>query len=219
MNEAIGDVLPFAVGVALSPIPIIAIILVLLSAHPGKNSVAFLGGWIVGITAATFILLLVAGAITDSSDSSTSSSRTLLGVALIVLAVRSFRKRPKEGEEPELPKWMETMEDLTPGKAAGLGVLLSAVNPKNVMLIGAGMLAVAQYNLSGSDEIVAVVAFILIAISSVTIPVVIYQVKGDKAQPTLDSMRVWLEQNNATVMAVVLLVMGVVVLGKGAGSL
>lgn len=35
----------------------------------------------------------------------------------------------------------------------------------------------------------------------------------------LDSLRGWLTQNNATVMAVLLLVIGVVLLGKGIGGL
>ena len=35
----------------------------------------------------------------------------------------------------------------------------------------------------------------------------------------LDGLRVWLTQNNATVMAVVLLVIGVAMLGKGIGAL
>ena len=52
--------------------------------------------------------------------------------------------------------------------------------------------------------------FVLIAVSTVVVPVVLYNVMGERAQPILDSMRTWLTQNNATVMAVLLLVIGVV---------
>jgi len=118
-----------------------------------------------------------------------------------------------------LPKWLQGIDSLTPGKAAGLGVLLSAVNPKNLLMIAGAMIAVSQYQLSGGDETVAVVVFVLIAICTVATPVIVYQVAGEKAQPPLDAMKVWLGQNNAVVMGVLMLVIGVVLLGKGISGL
>ena len=50
----------------------------------------------------------------------------------MLLAVRQWRSRPKEGEEPTLPSWMAAIDSITAGKAFGLGVLLSSVNPKNL---------------------------------------------------------------------------------------
>ena len=49
MGEVIGDLLPLALGVAISPIPVIAAILMLLSRQAGKTSTGFLIGWIAGI--------------------------------------------------------------------------------------------------------------------------------------------------------------------------
>ena len=34
-----------------------------------------------------------------------------------------------------MPKWLAGVDGLSPVKAAGLGVLLSAVNPKNLLLV------------------------------------------------------------------------------------
>ena len=51
------------------------------------------------------------------------------------------------------------------------------------------------------------------------IPVVGYLVAGDvRWRAPLESLRGWLVHNNATVMAVLLLVIGVVVIGKGISS-
>ena len=61
MGQAIGDLLPSAVGVALSPVPIIAVILMLLAPKAGGTSGGFLLGWVVGIVATTTIFLLLAG--------------------------------------------------------------------------------------------------------------------------------------------------------------
>ena len=46
MREAIGAILPLAVGVALSPVPIIAVVLMLGTPGGRTNGLAFLGGWI-----------------------------------------------------------------------------------------------------------------------------------------------------------------------------
>ncbi|MFZ0378668.1 MAG: GAP family protein [Solirubrobacteraceae bacterium] len=71
MGQAIGQVLPYAVGVALSPVPIIAVVLMLATPQGRINGPAFLAGWIVGIAVLGRIVLLVAsGACGDRSDRS-----------------------------------------------------------------------------------------------------------------------------------------------------
>jgi Sap, sulfolipid-1-addressing protein len=223
LGQAIGDLLPFAIGVAISPIPIIAIILMLLSRRAGANSASFLMGWVIGVAGASAALVAVSGSISPGSEQSPSTTSSTIklvaGILLLLLAVRNFRKRPPAGEEAELPKWLAGIDSLTPPKAAGLGVLLSAFNPKNLLLIAGAMVAVSQYHLAVGDEVIVVAVFVLIAISTVAGPVIAFAVAGSKAQPMLNSMKGWLAQNNATVMAVLLLVIGVVLVGKGVGGL
>ena len=138
---------------------------------------------------------------------------------LLVLAVRQWRERPKPGEAAKLPKWMSTIDSFTFGKALGLGFVLSGVNPKNLLMcLGAGT-TIGAAHLSGGEDVVAVVVFTLIAASTVAVPVIGYLTARSKMTGPLDSLRDWLTQNNATVMAVLLLVIGVVLLGKGIGGL
>jgi hypothetical protein len=47
MGEAIGQSLPLAIGVALSPIPIIAVVLMLTTPRARSNGPAFVVGWLV----------------------------------------------------------------------------------------------------------------------------------------------------------------------------
>jgi hypothetical protein len=222
MGQAIGDVLPFALGVAISPIPIIAIILMLLSSRAGANSTAFLAGWVVGVVGASVVLLALSGSIgSDSGAPSTRESviKLVLGALLVHLAIRNFRKRPHAGQEAELPKWLQSIDSLTPGRSAALGVGLSAINPKNLLLIAGAMLLVSQYGLSTGDEAGVIAIFVVIATSTVVAPVVLYHVAGERAQHTLDEMKVWLGHNNAVVMAVLLLVIGVALIGRGVSGL
>jgi len=67
MGEVIGDVLPSALGVAISPVPIIAVILMLLAPRARAASVAYLIGWVVGVTTVVVIVTLVVDPV-DSSE-------------------------------------------------------------------------------------------------------------------------------------------------------
>jgi hypothetical protein len=67
--------------------------------------------------------------------------KLVLGVLLLLVALREWRARPHEGDEPATPKWMAALDGFTPAKADGAGVLLSAVNPKNLLLIVGGAAA------------------------------------------------------------------------------
>ena len=223
MGAVIGELLALAVGVAISPIPIIAVILMLLSRQAARTSSGLLTGWVAGIVVVTVVALLLVGEAADTSagEPSTVSSvlKLVFGLLLVVLAVRQWRERPKPGETAVMPKWMSGIDSFSFGKALGLGFVLSAVNPKNLVLcLGAGT-TIGAAHLSGGGDVVAVVVFTLIAASTVTVPVIGYLAARDRMAQPLESLRGWLEQNNATVMAVLLLVIGVVLLGEGIGGL
>jgi Sap, sulfolipid-1-addressing protein len=66
---------------------------------------------------------------------------------------------------------------------------------------------------------VGIVVFVAIAACSVVLPVSAYLVVRDRIHDELNELREWLTANNATVMALLLLVLGVVILGKGIGGL
>lgn len=222
MGQAIGDSLPLAIGVAISPIPIIAIILMLLSKRSGANSVSFLIGWILGIAIVLSVTVAVAGTATLNTstgpETGVSWIKVALGVLLLVVGRRDWRKRPKGAEEPTLPKWLTALEGITPVKSGGLGLLLSAVNPKNLLLLVTAGLAIAQEAPTTGDKAGAMIVFILIAISTVALPVILNAVMGTRGKDLLDSLNTWLRANNATIMAVLMLVIGVVVIGKGIGG-
>jgi hypothetical protein len=213
VNGVIGEILPLALGVAVSPIPIIAAILMLFSPRASSTSTGFLLGWIVGIVVATAVFVLLAGSIFTDSGQSAGPSWTKIGIGalLVSLGLRQFRGR----HEHKTPKWMSAIDTLTFGKSTGLGFLLAAVNPKNLLMAAAAGVAIGAAALSVGGDIVAVAVFTVLAASTVAVPVIAYLVARERMRRPLDAMKRWLEQNNATVMAVLLLVIGVVLIGKG----
>lgn len=222
MNEVIGQILPLALGVAISPIPIIAAILMLLSPRARATSVGFLAGWVLGIAVAvtvfTLLSSLLPGPDSDASKPVQGIIKIVLGLLLIAVGAKQWQGRPRGEAAPAMPTWMSAIDTLTAVKSFGLGFLLSAVNPKNlIMAIGAGVI-IGGGALDTSADIITIVVFTVIAASTVAIPVVAYLAAADRMSAPLEALRQWLLHENAVVMAVLLAVIGVVMIGKGVGS-
>jgi threonine/homoserine/homoserine lactone efflux protein len=223
VGQAIGDFLPAAVGIAISPIPIVAVVLMLTSARGRVNGPAFLVGWVVGVAAAGAILLLIAGAIGGQDDGQpadwVSWLKLVLGAALLFLALKQWRGRPRAGVEAPTPKWMDAVDDFTPAKAVGTGVVLSALNPKNLILTIAGMAAVAAAGIPVGQQAIALLVFTLIASIGAATPVIIYFALGERAAEPLGHLKGWMAHNNAVIMAVLLVVIGAKLIGDAIAGL
>ena len=223
MGQGISEVLTFAIGVAISPVPIMAVVLILFSQRARVNGPMFLAGWALALAVVSGVAYFVSDA-SDAATSSTASDtiswgKIVFGVLFLLLAARNWRSRPKPGTEPELPKWMANIDSLAPGKAFGLGVLLAGPNPKNLLLsVGAGA-GLAQLGLSTTDAVVSLIVFIIVGSLTIAGPVVYFLVGGDGAKVQLDSMKGWLAVHNAAVMTVLFLVFGVDLIAKGLGPL
>ena len=216
MGAAIGDILGLAIGVAISPVPIIAVILMLFSKAAKRNSLAFLAGWLIGLLGAGMIVLALGISSSDGAPSTASGwIKIAIGALFLVLGVKQWLSRPKKGEKATTPGWMSAIDDFTVQKAFGVGVLLSAVNPKNLGLTIAAAATIGGAGLSTGEEIIVMVVFVLIASLTVAAPVILNLILGSKAEHTLTEMKEWLIDNNATMMSVLFVVLGAKVLGAG----
>jgi threonine/homoserine/homoserine lactone efflux protein len=217
MGQVIGELLPLAVGVAISPIPVIAVILMLFAPRARATSIGFAIGWLIGVLGAVVVFVALAAGADTGSDAKPSALvswiKLALGVLLIALAGKQWRGRPAPDAQPAMPKWMAAIDSVTPAKAAGIGFALAALNPKNLAR------CIATGSLSGGGTAVAVAVFWVIACATVVVPVFGYAVAADRMRGPLQALKTWLERDNATVMSVLLLVIGAVLVGKGLGGL
>ena len=219
MGAAIGDVLGLAAGVAVSPLPIVAMILVLATPRGRVNGSLFGIGWLAGLSILGTVVLLLAGPADPSDDGDpaawTGWLKLLLGVGALLLAARQWRGRPAEGAAPEMPKWMAGLDKLKPGGALGLGALLSGVNPKNAGLTIAAAATIAGAGLAGGEQAVTLAVFVVIGSAGVLAPLIVYLVAGEGAARTLDTWKTWSGDHNAAIMAVLFLVFGFKLVGDG----
>jgi Sap, sulfolipid-1-addressing protein len=223
VGQAIGQVITFAVGVALSPIPIIAVVLMLATPKARSNGPAFLGGWMLGLAVVGTIGLIAASGAQASEDGApadwVSIVKIVLGVLLLLVAARQWRRRPRGDTEPELPGWMKTIDTFAAPKAAGIAFLLSSVNPKNLILIAGAAAAIAQTGVSTGDQAVALAVFVVVGALGPGIPVAIYFLMRDRAIVILESLRAWMVGENATIMAVICLIIAAKLIGDAVTGL
>ena len=222
MGEAIGQVLPMAVGVALSPLPIIAVILMLVTRQARVNGPMFILGWLIGLAVIGVVVIGILGGVGVNAEGPSTPVLLLeliLGVLLLLVAARQFQARPHDGETAPTPAWMGAIDTFTPVKALGAAALLSGLNPKNLLLGVAAATSIAGTGLPTSQQAVAYLVFELIATIGVATPVVIYFALGDRAPAILQKMKGWMGQNNAVIMTILCLIIGVKLIGQALGGL
>ena len=214
LGAVVGDLLPLAVGVAVSPVPIIAAILMLMGVHARTASLGFACGWTIGVAAATTLFVFLGQAM-DDSPAGRGWIKLALGVVLVAFGVHQWRSRSAEATTP---KWMSAIDEMTVLPGAGIGFVLAAINPKNLMLCAAAGITIGGAGLSGSGDVVAVIVYTAIASATVAVPVIGFQFAADRLRAPLDSLKTWLQENSQSVMAVLILVIGAVLIGKGIGG-
>ena len=216
MGAAIGNMLASAVGVAISPVPIIAVILMLFTTRATANSISFLVGWILGLAVAGGVVLALDLEASDGSESTGGGwVKVAIGLLFLGLGWRNWTGRPTGDEHAEMPGWMATIDDFTAAKSFGLAFVLAAVNPKNLGLTISAVVKITGSGLTSGEEIGTLVVFVMIASITVAVPVIANLVLGAKAEGGLETMKEWLINYNNVVMTVLFVVLGAKVLGDG----
>lgn len=223
LTHLMADLIPAATAIAISPIPIVAVLMMLFSKNALKNATAFILGWLLAMLVVGGVAASL-GAGMDFSASSQPSQvvlviKVILGGVLLIAAYRQWRRRPKLGAEVPMPKWMKTLDSSRVLNAFALGFALMAINLKNMPIFLSGVGDILQASLGGMTTVIVVLVFSLLASSSLGVPVAFYIIGGEKAKANLDSAKALMLQNNSAILAVLFLIFGLDIVGKGLAAL
>jgi len=113
VGNAIGEMLPSAFGIAISPIPVIAVVLVLVTPRASVNGPMFVIGWCLGIGIVVGLTLTFASGV-DASEGDEPASwvawlNIFLGALLLALAFKQWQSRNADSPEPA---WMAALDTL-----------------------------------------------------------------------------------------------------------
>jgi hypothetical protein len=216
VGEAVSGSIGYALGIAISPIPIAALILVLLSKHPRSGSAAFTVGWIAGIGSVATIAVVTP--LFDAGDDPSDRRgwiRLIVGIILLLAAARRWVTRPRRDVEQTLPPLMRAVDGVGRFGVLGIGFALAAFNPKDMLLAAAGGGEIASAELAPGATSIALLVFVAISASTAIAPVGAYLIAGERLDGHLERARQWLIRHNPVVMAVVLLGLGVLFVAEG----
>jgi len=208
------ELIPLALVVALSPLSIIPAVLVLHTPHPRPAGLAFLAGWLIGLAALTIVFVEISGLFGDLGTPPGWASwlRIVIGAALIVFGVYRWLTRKRSAHTPA---WMQRLGKLTPARAGLAALALTVVNPKVLFICAAAGLAIGTAGLGSAHIWIAVIWYVAVAASTVAIPILAYAVSGDRLDGALQRLKEWMEEQHATLVAAILIVIGLLVLFKG----
>lgn len=219
MERLIAEIIPIATAVALSPMPIVATLLILLSVRPRVNGITFLAGWILGLILLVFIMssLISGSEEAAGSHSIRSIINGVLGVLLIIFALKQWEKRTRAGEKPKVPKWMASIESFSPLKSFAAGLGLATLNFKNTPL-GIAAATIMSRADTAAGQIELLIVYLIIGSTTVAVPVIAVFLYGKKIQGTLNTLKEWLVYHNNAIMFVLFLILGALLLSKAFGG-
>lgn len=223
IGQAIAEVLAFGVGVALSPLAVVAVVVMLVSRDGIRPAWAFGGAWVLSLGLVSTVVLLVA----DGADPSTNGApaswvsvvKIAVGLLLVLFGVRQWRGRVRRDTEAAPPGWMRKLDNVTVSRAAGLALAFNVVKPKNLLLtIGAGV-AIAQVGANAAGQASAICVFVALGTVGLAIPLAIHVLMPSRGSGLLIELRDWMVRENATIIAVLSLVIAAKLLGDALVSL
>lgn len=217
MLVVLADLLTIGVAIAISPLTIVAVILMATSGKGRTNGTAFILGCY--LFAVVFVGLLVLLGRSSGTDEPGSGSHLLvdvieiiLGVGLLALAVVQWRNRAST----DPPKWMAQIDGLTIGKAFLIGVLISGpLSPKDLPLLVAAGGRISQASLPVEEIVAVVLIFGVIGVAAAAVPWLVSVVSPGTVEQRLTGMRVWLVSNHSVIMTVLFVILGVKLVASG----
>jgi threonine/homoserine/homoserine lactone efflux protein len=213
---ALGQLIPLALVVALSPLTIIpAIVLVLQSDRARAAGLAFLSGWLLGLAATTAVFVQLPRLLDGLNRPAPTWAawvRIAVGIALVAFGVWRWLTRHRTTKQPT---WLNRLTRMTPVGAATVGLGLILVNPKVLVMNAGAGLVIGTSGLGVPGAWLAVAYYTAIAGSTVLVPILAYAIAGERVDHRLEWVKQWMERQHAVLMAGFLAVVGLLLVYTG----
>jgi Sap, sulfolipid-1-addressing protein len=219
MVGLLGQIIPIGLLLALGPTRIMSTILLLTSARPMRNALAFLGGLAsLYLAVGGGALLFFGRTLSDLSTGTIIIDAILVvaGVFLLVLATRRFFLAPDPDAPP--PQWMQRLTSISAGQAFLFGIAL-ACSIRYLLIFLSGVALIYETEVSPGQGALALLILVTLTLLCQIIPVSLYVVNSKRARVQLSALMDWLNQHNRVIMTALFLVLGIIFLVKGVNGL
>ena len=193
------------------------VILLLVSERGWKNGLAYMLGYYISYSMLGVAVILAGYQQTENSTQgpgiAISIIMIVLGTLLLYLALRNWRKPINESYSQ--PKIISIVDQITPVKALGFGVLVTVINFKNMALFISALSVVIFSNLQLNEKIIVTLSVAFVFCLSVIIPVFIYVVFPQRANKVLSGIKQILETHSRPIGIWLPLIFGCILLIRG----
>jgi threonine/homoserine/homoserine lactone efflux protein len=206
---------------AISPTMIGMVVLFLSQDRGLVKAIAFVFGkyvlyvlWgLVSLYLAEYISSIIPG----GASSISGGIFLIFGLLLLILAVRNFFGE----DDPDAPpsKLLTLLDKVGPVKSFGLGIGLSLIQPRFILLVLTGAVLIAEAKLSTTQNILFVCVLALLMIWPLLIPIALFLALGEQHDATIKSMKIWLTRHQRQVNVVVMGGFGILMLILGLTSI
>jgi threonine/homoserine/homoserine lactone efflux protein len=190
--------------ITLSPLTLVAFILLLAAEGGIWKGLAFILGWMACLVAVIAAVVLTTGGDPPRPHTAPSTAvlvvKALLGILLIWIGIRRRRRR---GLPRKPPTWMGWLDRMSPWAAVGFGAFMQ---PWSLVAIGAA--TVVQAKLSTVGDWLALVVFCLLATSSFLVMELYAVLSPEAAAARLGRIRTWIDGHMDQAIILVSLALG-----------
>ena len=180
-----------------------------------RRAIAFVAGWLLAIAVIGAIAVFVLHG-QDFSSHKTTPSRTasaveiVLGWVVLIASARAFRRRSRRTAGVETPKWVASLDRTNWLLAVLVGSFMLTYS-----LTVAAAIEILKAHVSTADAVVAFIVFALASITTISAPIVLALAAPERSAERLAAWRRWLLSNSRTIGLVALMVIGVILIGRG----
>jgi len=209
---------PMALGIALSPTPVLAVIVLLMTPQAKSSAPSFLTGWILGILVVGTFIIFLPGVVASHGGLSDTTGivKTILGFVLIISAIPIWIKRPKSSDAFKVPKIFQGIDKFGRGKSFMAGILSSGLSIKIIALTASGAAHIDTTDLVDHIEtLVGVFLFSLVASFTLILPIIVYFIAPEKMDQFNVKFKTWLIKHYTIILVTMLLVFGLVLIYIG----
>ena len=208
------NLLILGIATTISPLFVIAAVLMMSESEKVRTSWAAAFGWAVSIGVCCAAMVVLGGAVHDSGSAHRKHwwlGAIDLGIGLVVayFALREFRRSRSE-KAREFPKWMNRVGTMSVITAFGLGLFL----PANVLAYAAGS-EIVQQHFHGAGKWVAVGLYVLIGSLLEVMPVLYLTLRPKSRERLLGTWHRWLDSHWQQVLVGLFSVVSAFLIVKG----
>ena len=208
------NLLLLGLATTISPLFIIAAVVMMSESEKVRTSWAASVGWAVSIGASCVAMVVLGGMVHDAGIHHRKhwwlgAIDLALGLVMGFFALRELR-RSRSKSPKDLPKWMNRVGTMSIIAAFGLGLFL----PANVLAYAAGS-EIVQQHFHGVEKWVAVVLYVLVGSLLEVMPVLYLTVRPKSRERLLSSWHRWLDNHWQQVLVVLFGVVSMFLIVKG----